>query len=423
MGTLRPRSSPLSLGCVAGLILASAPISAETGNAPPAEPTAATIGSIEFEGNRRTKEAVLRRAVGAEAGDHFDAATVEQIEDDLKSLGLFSNVEVESRPVHGGPPGEVEVLITVEERWTLVPIPFFGAGSSGLMGGLFVFESNFLGYNKQLIAGGTYADDGFGGLLVYSDPAVLNSNWLLVTTFSAGREEVETADAAFRDRWTYAADQGGVGGTVGYRFEDGLSVRAGADYRYLEVTDTGEPDIVGTGSHAFATFRAEFGFSRTEPEEFFDSGHTLEASAEATPGESAWGLGVAATRNGLVAGSHRLGLRLQSAYGDRPFLLTPRLGGRPTQRTLTPGTVAENSYISQEILYELPLFRLAWGTISLVGFYEGGYLGEADAIYHGGGGGARLYLSRVTFPAVGFDLAWNAVSDYLVFSFSLGGRI
>lgn len=437
MDSLRLRSLVLRLCCVVGLALAVAPAAAGSEHERPTELAFGTIASIEFEGNRRTKEVVLRRAVEAEPGDHFDAETAEQIEDDLKSLGLFSSVEVESKALRDGPgsgavagapdasggPGEVEVLVTLEERWTLVPIPFFASGSGGFSGGLFVFESNLFGYNKQLIAGGTYADDGFGGLLVYSDPAVLNSDWLLVTALSAGREDVETADPAYRDRWTYAANELSAGGSVGYRFAAELSVRAGADYRYLEVTDTEEPDIVAEGGYAFLTYRTEIAFNRTEPEEFFDSGYTLEASAEVTPGESGWGVAASGTSNVLVAGSHRLGLGLQSGYGDRPFLLTPRLGGRPTQRTLTPGTIAEDSYISQEILYELPLFRFSWGTITLLGFYEGGYLEEPDVIYHGGGGGARLYLSQVTFPAVGFDLAWNAVNNYPVFSFSLGGRI
>ena len=422
MNRLRLRLLVLPLCCVAALVLGAAPAAAGSEDDRPTELAFGTIASIEFEGNRRTKEVVLRRAVDAEPDDHFDAEAAEQIEDDLKSLGLFSSVEVGSK-ARPGAPGEVEVLVTVEERWTLVPIPFFASGSGGFSGGLFVFESNLLGYNKQLIAGGTYADDGFGGLLVYSDPAVLNTDWLLVTSVNAGREDVETADPAYRDRWTYAANQVSAGGSVGYRFAQEFSVRAGADYRYLEVTDTEDPDMVAEGGYAFVTYRTEVGFNRSEPEEFFDSGYTLQASVEVTPSETGWGVAAAGTSNVLVAGSHRLGLNLQSGYGNRPFLLTPRLGGRPTQRTLTPGTVAEDSYISQDVLYELPLFRFSWGTITLLGFYEGGYLEEADAIYHGGGGGARLYLSQVTFPAVGFDLAWNAVNNYPVFSFSLGGRI
>ncbi len=403
---------------MAGLIFAAAPAGAQTDQGPAAD----TIASIEFQGNRRTKEAVLRGAVDAKPGDRFDAETVEQIEDDLKSLGLFSSVEIETSPLPGGV-GEVAVLVTVEERWSIVPIPFFATGSSGFTAGLFVFEGNLLGYNKQLIAGGTYANDGFGGLLVYSDPALLGSDWLLSTSLSAGSEDVETADTAYRDRWTYAADQVTVGGSVGYRFRDGFSIRGGAAYRYLEVTESEDPDIVGQGGYGFVTYTTEVGLIRTEPEEFFDSGYTLQASAEATPRESGWGLSVAGTRNVLVAGSHRLGLGIRSEYGDRPFLLRPRLGGQPTQRTLTPGTVSQDSYVSQEVLYELPLFRPSWGTITLLGFYEGGYLVDADAVYHGGGGGARLYLSRVTFPAVGFDLAWNAVHNFPVFTFSFGGRI
>ncbi len=414
MDTVRIPSFVFLLCFVAGLSLVAVPVSAE--------PTYGRIASIDFEGNRRTKETVLRTAVAAQPGDRFDAQTAEEMEDDLKSLGLFSSVEIESRPVPGDL-GGVAVLVTVEERWSIVPIPFFASGSSGFTGGLFVFEGNLLGYNKQLIAGGTYASDGFGGLLVYSDPALFGSDWLLATSVNAGRQDVETADPAYRNRWTYSANQVSAGGSVGYRFADGFSVRAGADYRYIEVTDSGEPDIVGEGGYGFVTYTTEVGLSRTEPEEFFESGYTLQVSGEATPIESGWGVAVAATRNVLVAGSHRLGLGVRSEYGERPFLLRPRLGGQPTQRTLTPSTVSQDSYVSQEVLYELPLFRLRWGIITLLGFYEGGYLGDADAVYHGGGGGARLYLSRVTFPAVGFDLAWNAVENYPVFTFSLGGRI
>jgi hypothetical protein len=84
--------------------------------------------------------------------------------------------------------------------------------------------------------------------------------------------------------------------------------------------------------------------------------------------------------------------------------------------------VASDSYATAGGSYEAPVLTPDWGTITLLAFYEGGYVGSADAVYHGGGGGVRLYLSRVTFPALGFDVAWNARYAYPVVSFAFGGR-
>ncbi len=379
-----------------------------------------TIISIVFEGNERTKEAVLRRAVDPEPGTRYDETVAKEIENDLKRLGLFSDIEVVPHDLPDG----VEVVVTVEERWTLVPIPFFQTTSSGVSGGLFVFESNLFGYNKQLIAGGSYGSEGFAGLLIYNDTAVLGSDWLFSSSFNVGRSTVETADPAYEDPWRFTGDSLSTGGSIGYRLSEAVSVRAGVDYEYWELLESDLPETVAeSGGYGFLTYSVAGRLDQTEPQEFFNSGYRVGARVDSTPRESGWGVSGEAHANALVFDAHRFGLATRAAYGDRPVLLKPRLGGGPTQRTLTPGTIADDTFVSQGTSYEAPVLRFSWATITALGFYEGGYIGEPDEVYHGGGGGMRLYLSRVTFPAVGFDVAWNVSNNYPVFRFSLGGRI
>jgi hypothetical protein len=386
-------------------------------------PPPPTIAAISFEGNDRTREQVLRRAVDAEPGDPYTAETAGDIRDDLRSLGLFSKVEVAPDPREVPSGATAAVTVTVEERWTLVPVPFFRSGSSGAAGGLFVLESNLFGLNKQLIGGATYGADGFGGLLVYNDPAVAGSRWLLSVSAAAGRDEVETRTPAAEQRWTYTAERTEAGVSAGYRLSDRLSVRAGGELRFLEVTESERPQTVAPDTYRSVSATAQAGYRDLEPEEFFSRGVSLRAGAELVPADGSWTAEATASQDWLLFSAHRLGVRATAAAGEQPPVAEPRLGGRETQRSLLRGTVSADSFASAGASYELPVLTPPWGTITVAGFYEGGYIVDAGAGWHGGGGGLRLYLSRITFPALGFDVAWNVRYGYPVASVAFGGRL
>ena len=380
----------------------------------------AVITSISYSGNSRTRESVLRRAVSAAPGDPFTAETAEQIRADVLSLGLFSSVDVEPRPSSDG----VRVDVIVEERWTLIPVPFFRSSSSGTAGGLFVIEGNLLGFNKQLIAGGVYGSEGFTGLLVYNDPAVLGSRWVLRSSASVGRDQTETADPGYDERWELEEEAVRGGLSVGYRITDSLTLLNGVEYESIDVTDTDRPLVVEEGRQEFVVYSAEAELSvRDEADDaFFSPGYRLSLSAERSLSGESWGVEARTSRDWKLLGAHRLGLAGRCGYGEQVFLRAPRLGGRTTQRVLTSNTISEDRYATGGLAYEMPVLSPRWGTFTVVGFYEGGYLDGFDRWFHGGGGGLRLYLSRIRFPALGFDYAWNVPEGYGVFSFSFGGR-
>jgi outer membrane protein insertion porin family len=71
-----------------------------------------TLGQIAFEGEKKTKESVLRRRVRLQEGESLDRVKVEEGRSRLIGLGIFDNVDVDYEPASGLTRG---VTYTVKE--------------------------------------------------------------------------------------------------------------------------------------------------------------------------------------------------------------------------------------------------------------------------------------------------------------------
>lgn len=376
------------------------------------------IEALRFEGLKKTKRDVVLRAVDAKPGDPYTEAVRTEIRRELLNLGLFDRVEVEPPTGKVVDPKTV-VTIAVRERWTLVPIPYFVTSSGGTSGGLFLIESNLFGYNKQLITGGAYGSAGFNGILIYSDPSILGSDFLGSTAVSAARSEEEavTLDGETLDSW----EAFNTGGTLrlGYRLLENLTISTSLAANRREFdrprSDAGE-------SEAVVYHGGEISYSVREPVRYFAAGYNAAVEGEyeiGGGGDREWRVAATWEQNFPLFTDHRLRYALRAEEGEAPLRRRTRLGGSETQRTIDRSTVPVERYLTGGITYEFPVYRPDWGTVTLLGFYEGGVL-HGEPGYHGPGGGFRLYVSRVTLPALGFDLAYRATADLWLFSFSIG---
>lgn len=385
-----------------------------TGDNPP------TIEAFEFRGLQRTKEAVLLRAIDAKVGTPYTPEVYEEIERDIRRLGLFDRVAV--RPEPKNVQGQSTVVeVELRERWTLVPIPFFTTSSAGSSGGLFVIENNLLGYNKRLITGGAYGSAGFNGLLVYVDPAILGSSFLGSLSLSLGRSEEETItlEEAPIASWEANYTRGQL--RFGYAVTDEVSLSTSVAYQRERFLSDRVPP--GAAEEESAVYHGgSLSVSRTDPLRYFSAGYAFELEGSYQLNASSdreWWVATQFSQDFPLFQDHRLRYALVAEESERTFWRTTRLGGRETQRTIDRESVPAERYVSAGVTYEFPVYRPDWGTVTLLGFYEGGILTD-DNYYHGPGGGFRLYLSRITLPAVGFDIAYRGTEDLWLFSFSIG---
>ena len=87
------------------------------------------ISQINFSGNKRTKEKVIRNEIDFSEGDTIDLKDIQDLIDDnedrLKSVGLFNSAKIE---LNTNDKNKTSVDITLVENWYLYPSPIFELG-------------------------------------------------------------------------------------------------------------------------------------------------------------------------------------------------------------------------------------------------------------------------------------------------------
>ncbi len=113
----------------------------------------AYVRRVEFRGNTKTSDEVLRREMRQMEGASATNALIEMSKVRLERLGYFKEVSVENIPV-AGTNDQIDVVYTVEEQ------PSGSVGASigysqgyGLILGANLSENNFLGTGKQVAVG------------------------------------------------------------------------------------------------------------------------------------------------------------------------------------------------------------------------------------------------------------------------------
>jgi len=115
------------------------------------------IRRIQFVGNTKTKDEVLRREMRQMEGAWFSQSAIDRSRVRMQRLTYFETVEVETPPVPGTD-DQVDVIVTVAER----PAGSFtvGLGYSqvqGIIASLSIQQDNFIGSGKRLGLGVSYS--------------------------------------------------------------------------------------------------------------------------------------------------------------------------------------------------------------------------------------------------------------------------
>jgi outer membrane protein insertion porin family len=102
-----------------------------------------------FVGNDRTRDHVIRREIDIHEGDAYNASKIKAAEQNLKDLGYFKTVTVETE--QGSAPDQARLVVKVEEQST-GELQFAGGYSTmdGPLGNIRIVERNFRGTGQIL---------------------------------------------------------------------------------------------------------------------------------------------------------------------------------------------------------------------------------------------------------------------------------
>ncbi len=196
--------------------------------------TRAYVRRIEFRGNTKTMDEVLRREMRQIEGATASSEKIAWSKNRLQRIGFFKSVESETRPVPGVS-DQVDVFYTVEEQPSGTVGASLGfAQTYGLTLGANIAESNFLGTGNRLKLG--LSQNGFQTNLSlnYSDPYFTDDGVSAGFMVFAQKKDYDEGNIS-----SYTTESQGASTSFSYPISEVQNIGFGLGYENLELDSGG----------------------------------------------------------------------------------------------------------------------------------------------------------------------------------------
>ncbi|MBX3721383.1 MAG: hypothetical protein KF713_06050 [Turneriella sp.] len=377
---------------------------------------------IEVTGLKRTKPQVVLQYIDIKEGDPTDKIDTVELRNFLERLRIFSKVDVRLTETGGGPcVRECVLTVEVKEKWSLYPIPVYVKYRDTEIGGAFLVESNFLGENKGIATGALISNRGWQALLGYTDPHIGYSRISTTMRYLTGRVFIEDATPRGEILRSYTLIRHDFQSATGYNWRNGFFLGVLAGYRSAEVLD--RPWIQ---SASVMNMGARLRYSSVTPVDFFQTGFETTFDTEkgiAFSGEDLHTVSSASTLHLKTFKNQFVSFLFSFQYSHYPEPLEQRLGGWQGTRTLPALLIPADKFTVGAINYQVGFLQFSWATFAALAFFDAGTArrdGETPITFYGPGAGLRLYLTEITIPALGIDVARDIPSEQIQVSFFIG---
>lgn len=382
------------------------------------------VMGISVKGLKKTSRDIVLREAGIATGAPLSSFDPHIFINRMKKKNIFTEIDINYIKGESG----AVIEITVEEKWTLIPLPIFSSNRHGTSYGFYLMESNFLGYGKFLFAGGTISSESGTAMIGYIDPSIAGSPFRGSLFLSYRNEVYQNADMNYLLYREYKAEKRTARLDLGYGFTEKVRLFASGGFEQGE-TDRSYDDSLDVPDDEKAWLAG--GIARYEHlvhYEYLYYGPKFELNCfrHIAAAEEYSGYTTAAYKfdySFRLIDYNRFSLSSNGGKGERPEIFEEAIGGKPGGRTLPADVITADSYINCTVTYEYPFMRYRWGSITLLAFWEQGWY-ENDATggeaYYGPGAGMMMYLRRIALPAMGFNAARNLVTGTTEYSFNIG---
>jgi outer membrane protein assembly factor BamA len=198
-----------------------------TGRAP-------VISGFAVFGNKVTQPETILREITLQVGDTIDLEEIEFAKSRIYSLGLFNRVDITWPPMDS-----TILLVEVDERWFLYPVPLFGIVDRNWdhwYYGMGVKHENFRGRNEKIFAGFVLGYNPWVSLS-YSNPWIFGDDQLFTETGFAWSKVVNKSMESRGEGPNFDEIHYSVAQMLGKRLDTYRSIWLHAAYNYIEVTE------------------------------------------------------------------------------------------------------------------------------------------------------------------------------------------
>jgi len=374
-------------------------------------------------GLKKTRLSYILNQTDTKPGDNVSAFDPHEFVNRLKRKNIFSDIEV----LYINESGMAVIQIIVSEKFTIIPIPMFSSNSRNTAYGLYILESNLMGYGKNLFTGATWSESGWSGILGYTDHSLLNSDFRLNLFLIHKNFIYQNGDPEGYLLSKYKSRENVARLDLGYGFSSRYFFYISGSHQMLTVDDNYSKSYNIPESRE--DFRAAFLFNINSLKyyEYFYYGFRFNYEAsEFIPlikdSKRYYSTEINMDYSIKVLSFHRITLYTAGYYGTAHGIARKRIGGKTGFRTLPADIITSDKFATGTISYEFPFLKYNWGAVTLLTFWEHGIFSNEDKsyIFNGPGAGILFYLKRVAVPPIGFNYARNMETGNSEFSVSAG---
>jgi len=379
-----------------------------------------TITDIQIKGLKRTRNSYMQQILKKYKGLDADEIDLHDVETLLQAQGIFSESKV---AIEDGENGSI-LMIEVKEKISFVPLPFFAVTDGSPMGGLFILDTNASGRKNMYVLGGIVSGEYFMALSAYNKPSLSLTQPGFSVSASGFKGDSRFANRRDEEVLTYSS----LGFTASASILDKLSEHAnaslGVKYQFRNFDDVEQ--IEDLDNLRTLSFNANYGQALTDWNGWFLS--TKSASISAEYGHNFGSDSFQQVGIDILFQHPLLIDRLRIIAGGGAIkLYHPQLaflvGGSTVGVSILPSDFFTDMAAGGAAGLELAVLKSKVMTLSVYGEYEiirAESWKDENFTNQGFSCGAKMYLEKISFPAMAFGFSRNLTEKMTRVSFSLG---
>jgi outer membrane protein assembly factor BamA len=384
-----------------------------------------TITAISVSGLKRTKpyiiENPLQKFIGQDAGS-VDTNEVIAI---VKSSGVVEPLSVEFEDNQDGN-GKV-LALTVKEKWSILPIPFFSVGASGWgIGGAFM-DSNAFGVKDNIMAMGSYSPGSWMAnvMFINSANAVGNFGWNIMGMFlHQDKENTDQKDEQTLRRYNSITINPSFG--LSYKLTEFITPSISVSYKKIMLRDTESPINAPEDGVQAVSIAPGVGITHNTWDGYF-----LNEKSASIKYTYNFVIGGADVHSVMLSGTlnHSIipGFRATAKTGmifatpsASPFFASSPISAAVN---ILPQKYSAVDFMGISLWLEKYIYKFKFGTLALSAAYQIVF-SHGDLLEHqfdhGPAAMLQMYLSGIAIPAVGLGGAYNVDKNTWQYAASIG---
>jgi hypothetical protein len=318
------------------------------------------------------------------------------------------------------------LVVDVQEKWSLFPLPIFGIDSDKTMqGGVALIDANAFGLNDTFVVTGLYGTSGWLASVIYQYTSERKRlpGWSVMGLYS--RQNQQNTDQHKAELRNY--DQEIIAGTLGIQrpISDYLTASASFSLRQQNISDGEHPREVPDRSILAGGINPSLEISRRHWDGFLLSqqraslSYTLTLPFDNSPLHA---ISVRGNYEMSIIPGFKAGIRGGIRYAPKSLPILESAASS-VDITILPRSFSARHFAGASLGFEKYLYKFSQGTLAFLASYQvvysyGPILG--DQFDHGVSGALNFYLSRIAIPALGFGVSYNVAKDEYLGVFNIG---